>query len=109
MDPSKEKGALSTAGLLVYPPSMSNSNKLFEALLSAGGAFVVLLTVGATEGSGSFRSPGFINLPAFFSKGFLFSAAISGYFFSSFWVEVLPPVTDLSFLFSLYLSIVDFP
>lgn len=68
------------------------------------GALTDVLTCGAVclTGSGSFLSPGLLNLLAIFSKGFFVSTTISG-FLSSFFYSVV----DLSFLASLYLSSVD--
>jgi hypothetical protein len=68
------------------------------------GALIDVFTWGAVclTGSGSFLSPGLLNLLAIFSNGFFVSTTISG-FLSSFFYSVV----DLSFLASLYLSNVD--
>jgi hypothetical protein len=79
---------------------LSNSKISIAGPVFAFGA----LTNGAVclTGSGSFLSPGLLNLLAIFSKGFFVSTTMSG-FLSSFFYSVV----DLSFLASLYLSNVD--
>lgn len=79
---------------------LSNSKISIAGPVFAFGA----LTDGAVclTGSGSFLSPGLLNLLAIFSKGFFVSTTMSG-FLSSFFYSVV----DLSFLASLYLSNVD--
>ena len=74
---SNEKGMelLVSAGLVGYPPKISNSSMLLLLLVVVvvAAGFGLLVTVGVGEGTSGFFAPGLESLDAIFSKGFLVS------------------------------------